>query len=248
MAPFTQEAGERQREHQPERKHRRQRAWRQPGEEQELDASALQQVDVLQVHRLVVPEDREDDRQPHRRLGRRDRHHEEDEDLARRRRGTWASATKVRFTALSISSTHMKITIALRRSSTPSDADAEEDRREGERRAEQSGHQILRFASTTAPDDRGQEQDRGRPRTAPGRRGTAARRRRRTTLCRRGRRPGSRRGERRRRRPAGAPAPAAPACSATARTSSPRAAPRHRHRAADAQASPARSVVGDVRG
>src|SRR6266508_2155603 len=31
----------------------------------------------------------------------------------------WASATKVRFTALSISSTHMKMTIALRRSSTP---------------------------------------------------------------------------------------------------------------------------------
>src|SRR5512145_2242335 len=31
----------------------------------------------------------------------------------------WASATNVRLTALSISSTHMKITIALRRSSTP---------------------------------------------------------------------------------------------------------------------------------
>src|SRR3954471_15019851 len=30
-----------------------------------------------------------------------------------------ASATKVRFTALSMSSTHMKITIALRRNSTP---------------------------------------------------------------------------------------------------------------------------------
>src|SRR2546429_7111474 len=32
----------------------------------------------------------------------------------------WASATNVRFTALSISSTHMKMTMALRRSSTPS--------------------------------------------------------------------------------------------------------------------------------
>src|SRR5207247_2478086 len=31
----------------------------------------------------------------------------------------WASATNVRFTALSISSTHMKITMALRRISTP---------------------------------------------------------------------------------------------------------------------------------
>ena len=68
---------------------------------------------------LTVAEDRDDDRQPDRRFGGRDRHHEEHEHLPRRRRTAARSATNDRFTALSMSSTHMKMMIALRRVSTP---------------------------------------------------------------------------------------------------------------------------------
>src|SRR3989449_904279 len=61
----------------------------------------------------------------------------------------WASATNVRFTALSISSTHMKMTIALRRNSTPATPRANstaETASDGPRSI-----QSFRFASTTAP-------------------------------------------------------------------------------------------------
>ena len=65
--------------------------------------------------RLPVTEERDDDRQSDRGFSGSDRHDEEHEHLPRRRRTTCANATNVRFTALSISSTHMKMMIALRR-------------------------------------------------------------------------------------------------------------------------------------
>ena len=137
-----QEAEQRQRQpdrHEPASEHPRTRRG----------SSALEQVDVLQIHRLLVAEDREDDGEPDRGFGRGDRHHEEHEDLAARRRRRWAKATNVRFTALSISSTHMKITIALRRISTPTTPIANstaETASDGP-----SEHHSFRFASTTAP-------------------------------------------------------------------------------------------------
>src|SRR5712671_444637 len=47
-------------------------------------ASALEQIDVLKVHRLTVAEYRDDDGEPDGRFGRRDSHYEYDEHLARR--------------------------------------------------------------------------------------------------------------------------------------------------------------------
>src|SRR5437868_369873 len=65
--------------------------------------SASQQVDVFQIDRLTMAEDRDDYREPHSRLGGRDSHDEHDEYL----------------TAVSISSTHMKMMIAFRWMRTP---------------------------------------------------------------------------------------------------------------------------------
>src|SRR5918995_1701971 len=48
----------------------------------ENPASASQQVDVSEIDRLLVPEDADDDRQPHRSFCGRHRHHEEHYDIA----------------------------------------------------------------------------------------------------------------------------------------------------------------------
>ena len=56
---------------------------------------------------------------------------------------------------------HMNSTIAFRRSSTPSDPDAEQDGREAERRAEQSGASDPPLGEHDRADHRGEEQDRG---------------------------------------------------------------------------------------
>src|SRR5262249_53775169 len=45
--------------------------------------SPFHDVDLVDIQRLLVPEERNDDRQADGRLGRRHRHHKEDEDLAR---------------------------------------------------------------------------------------------------------------------------------------------------------------------
>ena len=67
-----------------------------------------------------VPEDRHDDRQTDHDLGRCHHHHEEGTDLAVEISVlSRANVTSVRLQALSISSTHMKTTIALRRTRTP---------------------------------------------------------------------------------------------------------------------------------
>src|SRR5712675_1702472 len=47
-------------------------------------ASAFEQIDILEVHRLTMAEYRDDDGEPDRRFGRRDRHYEYDEHLTRR--------------------------------------------------------------------------------------------------------------------------------------------------------------------
>src|SRR5712671_2636497 len=69
----------------------------------------------------------------------------------------WASATNVRLTALSMSSTHMKITIALRRRSTPSTPSVK-------RTAEMASAGLrsileLSLRQHHGADDRGKEQD-----------------------------------------------------------------------------------------
>ena len=70
-------------------------------------------------------QDRHDDAEADDDLGGRDHEHEEDDGLAGDVvRVASANATKVRFTALSISSTHMNITSGLRRTRRPTVADA----------------------------------------------------------------------------------------------------------------------------
>src|SRR5918996_1411389 len=51
------------------------------GTSQRGTALALHEREVVDVHRRLVAEDRPDDGQPHRRLGRRHGHHHEDQDV-----------------------------------------------------------------------------------------------------------------------------------------------------------------------
>src|SRR6185503_13083575 len=70
---------------------------------------------------------------------------------------TWANATKARFTALSMSSTHMKMMIAFRRVSTPTTPIVNST-------AEKNSDSFSIGASPSqdhCPDDRGEEQDAG---------------------------------------------------------------------------------------
>ena len=147
-------ADERARHRRSGRRHRQHRSQRRPRrpqrDRQERQSSALSRLMFWRLTDCVVPEDRDDDRQADRGLGGGDGHHEEDEHLAVDAVAAWASATNVRFTALSISSTHMKTMIAFRRISTPSDADGEQDRGDQQGGPEQHG-QTFRLARTTAP-------------------------------------------------------------------------------------------------
>ena len=98
----------------------------------------------------------DDDREADRGFGGGDGDHEEDEDLPATPYAC-ANATKVRFTALSISSTHMNTMIALRRISTPTTP-----MRKGRRRrtATQRAWSLSRLlAEDDGADHRGQEQD-----------------------------------------------------------------------------------------
>ena len=88
----------------------------------------------------------QDDREADRGLGRRDGHHEEHDHLpVHRAAGCARSATNARFTAFSMSSIDMKMTITLRRTRTPDRADREEDG--GERRGTRTSGAALGHGS-----------------------------------------------------------------------------------------------------
>ena len=105
------------------------RGARERGEEDHGDvrhacAHHLQLGEVVDVGAGAAPEDRHDDREADRHLGRRDDHHEQDDDVpVHARAGTSANirvnVANAMLTAFSISSMHMNRTIAFRRSSTP---------------------------------------------------------------------------------------------------------------------------------
>ena len=89
-----------------------------------------QEVEVVGGGAAPATEDRDDDREADRDLGRGHHEREEHERPGRRcRSARRRTTTNVRFTAFSMSSTHMNITITLRRT-RPDRADREEHRRQ----------------------------------------------------------------------------------------------------------------------
>ena len=105
----------------------------------------------------AVPEDRDDDREADGRFGRGHRHDEEHEDLPVDPELLRDNATNVRFTALSISSTHMKIMIALRRNITPATPIANRIARHDQRGSEDASE--LPLGEHDGADDRDEQQD-----------------------------------------------------------------------------------------